>query len=223
MVQWMNAPKPKPEDIKPKDIKSKNNKSKDNKSKELQFANMVQICSTLGKVRDRSKEGRQSGLNWPPHRIETAAPVWATVCKDLQGLRIFAGANIGLCSFCHLKGATFFIPPSNIEGGAALRIQKCSLQLIKGGKCKILSIKGQLYPVQEAIESDIWEIKNDQHERMLDISKIEDEVAKISETVYSHHTTTSTTTTTSRPYPYILSYNNYDYDYGFRSYFRAMD
>ena len=105
---------------------------------------MVQICSTLGKVRDRSKEGRQSGLNWPPHRIETAAPVWATVCKGLQGLCIFAGANIGLCSFCHLKGATFFIPPSNIEGGAALRMQKCSLQLIKGGKCKILSIKGQL-------------------------------------------------------------------------------
>ena len=30
----MNAPKPKPEDIKPKDIKSKNNKSKDNKSKD---------------------------------------------------------------------------------------------------------------------------------------------------------------------------------------------
>ena len=87
----------------------------------------------------------------------------------------------------------------------------------------MISIKSQLYPMQEAIESDIWEIKNDQHERMSDISKIEDEVAKISETVYSHHTTTSTTTTTSRPYPYILSYNNYDYDYGFRSYFRAMD
>ena len=31
MVQWMNAPKPKPEDIIPKDNKAKDNKAKDNK------------------------------------------------------------------------------------------------------------------------------------------------------------------------------------------------
>ena len=67
----------------------------------------------------------------------------------------------------------------------------------------MVSIRGQLGPIQAAMARDIWKLKNDHHER---ISKIEDEVFKISETVYSLHTTTS-------PRPFNPSSNYYDYLY----------
>ena len=77
----------------------------------------------------------------------------------------------------------------------------------------IIVIKGS-NSMQAAIATrDIQELQNDRHEMMSeilkikgevsqDISRIEGEVAKISETVYSHHTTTTTTPRPLRIYGY---------------------
>ena len=60
---------------------------------------------------------------------------------------------------------------------------------------------------------DIGQLKNDRHEMLTDISRIESEVGKISETVYSHHTTTTTTTQPRRRYSYNNNWGNYYYDW----------
>ena len=84
---------------------------------------MVQICSTLGKVRDRSKEGRQSGLNWPP-------PDWDCSSSLGNGLQGFARTSY-LCRskyrallFLPLKRCNFFHPSVQYWGRSCAKDTK---------------------------------------------------------------------------------------------------
>ena len=65
------------------------------------------------------------------------------------------------------------------------------------------------YSLYWDMSRDIGQLKNDRHEMLTDISRIESEVGKISETVYSHHTTT--TTRPRRRYYYNNNWGNYYY------------
>ena len=68
---------------------------------------------------------------------------------------------------------------------------------------RLVSMNGFTY----YMERDISQLQNGRLDMLSDISRIEGEVAKISETVYSHHTTTTTTMRPLRRY----RYSSHDY------------
>ena len=76
----------------------------------------------------------------------------------------------------------------------------------------LVSIKSS-YAMYMGMAKDIREIQNDRLQMLSDISRLNGEVDKISDTVYSHHTTTTTTTTPRPPRTRHYYNNNWQWDY----------